>query len=61
MGIVISLILLFGTGIETIWIRASFKVLLGISIFIYIIPGHALVYGPHLWILAICDIIKGKK
>jgi len=31
---------------------------LAVSLFWYVIPGHAMIYGPHLFLLAIADLFR---
>ena len=31
---------------------------LAVSLFWYVIPGHAMIYGPHLFLIAIADLFR---
>lgn len=34
---------------------------LALCVFWFIIPGHGLLYGPHLWIVYLIDMVRGEK
>jgi hypothetical protein len=57
LGGAVALSLLFGLGISSIWLSVPLWAMLAFSIFLFILPGHGLIYGPHLWLLVIVDML----
>ncbi len=35
--------------------------ILSVAAFWFVIPGHGLIYGPHLWILGMLHLLRGRK
>jgi hypothetical protein len=42
-------------------IRVLAMIGLVVSLIWYLLPGHALIYGPHLFFLAILDLFRSQK
>jgi len=58
LGGTASTCLLFGVGIHSLWLSIPMWAVLVLSIIWFVLPGHGLIYGPHLWLLAIADIVR---
>jgi hypothetical protein len=54
-AVVCALILLFVVGADGVPAKAACWMLLVLGCFWYVIMGHALIYGPHLFLIAIRD------
>ena len=54
---VIAGTLLWGIDVSPSWARVLCWILWSIAVFIYLIPGHALIYGPHLFILKALELL----
>lgn len=57
IGIAVSATLLWVIGVDSLWLRIPAWFAFVTSVFWYVVPGHALIYGPHLFLLAIWDLL----
>lgn len=53
-----SLYLLLGFGVDSAWLTVPLWFVFAFSVFLFIVPGHGFIYGPHLWLFAIADIFR---
>jgi len=58
LGASTVLAVFFGMGISSAWLSVLLWLMFGFSVFLFVVPGHGLIYGPHLWLLAIVDIFR---
>lgn len=56
VGMLVSTTLLYFAPAEFL-IRLACG-MLPISLFWFVVPGHALIYGPHLWVLLLHDMLR---
>jgi hypothetical protein len=59
IGAIASITTLANSDVTTIRVFALLG--LAVSLFWYVIPGHAMIYGPHLFLLAITDLFRRSK
>jgi hypothetical protein len=53
LGVAIAALVLWTGGRDSVALAVLGSVLLAGSLFWYTIPGHALIYGPHLFVFGL--------
>ena len=62
IGVVLMLTSIAGRYYFTsFWLDCFAIILILVGLFIYLIPGHALIYGPHLFLVAIWESFAGRS